>query len=73
MHIDLWFQAAPPADAKLEILDGKISIEPYRRSQSDTACLRCDFKSICRFDPWLEPYRALKPLPRQQKKAKVKA
>jgi photosystem II stability/assembly factor-like uncharacterized protein len=23
VHVDLWFQAAPPADAKLEVLDGK--------------------------------------------------
>jgi ATP-dependent helicase/nuclease subunit B len=53
-----------------EILDGKISIEPYRKNQRDTACVHCEFKCICRFDPWIEPYRALKSLPKAQKKTK---
>jgi ATP-dependent helicase/nuclease subunit B len=56
-----------------EILDGKISIEPYRKNQRDTACLRCEFQGICRFDPWTEPYRALKPLPKKSPPEKAKA
>jgi ATP-dependent helicase/DNAse subunit B len=53
-----------------EILDGKIAVEPYRRNQRDTACLRCEFQGICRFDPWLEPYRPLKPPPRRSAAAR---
>jgi len=47
------------------IFEGRIAIEPYRRSQRDTACMQCEFGGICRFDPWLEPYRALKQPPKK--------
>jgi ATP-dependent helicase/DNAse subunit B len=48
-----------------DILDGTVAIAPYRKDQRDTACLRCEFHGICRFDPWVEPYRALQPPPRR--------
>lgn len=44
------------------ILDGVIEIAPFRKG-AETACERCDFNSVCRFDPWTERYRPLDPLP----------
>jgi ATP-dependent helicase/nuclease subunit B len=47
-----------------EILEGVVKIAPYRKGQ-ETACSRCEFNSICRFDSWVEPFRSLKPLPKK--------
>jgi ATP-dependent helicase/nuclease subunit B len=41
------------------IFAGEISVSPVRLSASDKACDRCDYRAICRFDPWTQPYRAL--------------
>ncbi|HEY0548811.1 MAG TPA: PD-(D/E)XK nuclease family protein, partial [Verrucomicrobiae bacterium] len=46
------------------ILDGVIEIVPYRKAQ-ETACSRCEFQGVCRFDSWVEPFRPLQPLPRK--------
>ena len=46
------------------VLDGVVDIAPYRKGQ-ETACSRCDFQALCRFDPWVEPFRSLKPLPKK--------
>lgn len=48
-----------------EILDGEISLSPYRRGKS-TGCQYCAYKPVCHFDPYLpeNQYRdlsALKP------------
>lgn len=43
-----------------EIFAGEALVSPYRRNQ-ETACERCEFRPICRFDPWLQPYRVLRP------------
>jgi ATP-dependent helicase/nuclease subunit B len=42
-----------------EIYDGVISLNPYQKGPT-VACDNCDYKSICRFDPWTQPYRVLK-------------
>ena len=42
-----------------EIYEGNVRIEPYRH-KSHKACDYCDYLSVCRFDPWVDPYRALK-------------
>jgi len=42
-----------------EIYAGNVDIAPFRFRQ-EKACDRCNYRSICRFDPWLEPYRVLK-------------
>jgi ATP-dependent helicase/nuclease subunit B len=47
-----------------EIYDGAIAVNPYRKGEK-VACDKCDYKSICRFDPWTQPYRVLKPADRQ--------
>lgn len=40
------------------IFAGEIGIHPYK-SGSDTACSRCDYQSVCRFDPWTQKYNVL--------------
>lgn len=44
-----------------EIFAGKIAPEPYRIGR-ETACERCDYAQICRFDAWTQPFRSL-PVP----------
>jgi ATP-dependent helicase/nuclease subunit B len=43
-----------------EILDGNISIAPYRHGK-ENACQYCSYKPVCHFDPYLpeNPYRTL--------------
>jgi ATP-dependent helicase/nuclease subunit B len=42
------------------IFAGETQAAPFRRN-AETACDHCDYRSICRFDPWTEPYRVLRP------------
>ena len=42
-----------------DIFAGDIRVAPVRMSASESACDRCDYRAICRFDPWTEPYRKL--------------
>ena len=42
-----------------DIFSGDIRVAPVRLSASESACDRCDYRAICRFDPWTEPYRKL--------------
>ena len=42
-----------------DIFSGDIRVAPVRVSASESACDRCDYRAICRFDPWTEPYRSL--------------
>lgn len=42
-----------------EIYSGKIAPAPFRKA-GETACDFCDYASICRFDPWTQPFRSLK-------------
>jgi ATP-dependent helicase/nuclease subunit B len=42
-----------------EIYDGVIAPNPYQKGDK-VACDNCDYKSICRFDPWTQPYRVLR-------------
>ncbi len=41
------------------IFAGQFPVAPYRKG-AETACDWCKFKPVCRFDPWTQPYRALK-------------
>ncbi len=45
-----------------EIYDGKVRVEPYRHKKR-TSCDFCEYAPICRFDPWVQPFRALKKNP----------
>jgi ATP-dependent helicase/nuclease subunit B len=40
------------------IFEGDAAVAPYRLG-SECACDRCDYRPICRFDPWVQPYRKL--------------
>jgi ATP-dependent helicase/nuclease subunit B len=45
-----------------EIFSGNSAVSPYRKG-SATACDQCQYRSICRIDPWLHPYRLLEKVP----------
>jgi ATP-dependent helicase/nuclease subunit B len=45
------------------IFAGEAGVSPFRAGQQ-TACDRCDFRPVCRFDPWTQPFRELGPPPR---------
>jgi ATP-dependent helicase/nuclease subunit B len=42
-----------------EIFSGLATVSPYRKG-SQTACDQCDYRAICRIDPWTHSYRALR-------------
>ena len=43
------------------LLDGEIGVRPYRIG-TETPCPRCDYRSVCRFDPSTDRYRFLEPM-----------
>ena len=43
----------------IELLDGGIAIDPFSHA-GVTACERCDYAAVCRFDSWTQRYRLLK-------------
>jgi ATP-dependent helicase/nuclease subunit B len=45
-----------------EIMGGKIDIYPLHNGK-EIACEKCDYLSICRFDPWTQRSRSLKKAP----------
>lgn len=45
-------------DYGTRIFTGEAEVSPYRLGQH-TACDYCDFRPVCRFDPWTQPFRAL--------------
>jgi len=42
-----------------EIFSGSAKVSPFRKG-SLTACAHCDYRAICRVDPWTQEYRMLK-------------
>ena len=40
------------------VYSGDTAVNPYRHG-SASACDYCDYRSICRIDPWTHPFRAL--------------
>jgi len=42
-----------------QVYAGVAKVDPYQRG-ADTACDQCDYRSICRIDPWTHRYRVLK-------------
>ena len=53
------------------IFSGELDVSPFRIGQ-ETACDRCDFRPVCRFDPWVQPFRELHPPPRPARKSPAK-
>ncbi len=45
-------------DYGTRIFTGEAEVSPYRIGQH-TACDYCDFRPVCRFDPWTQPFRTL--------------
>jgi ATP-dependent helicase/nuclease subunit B len=43
-----------------EIFTGVARVHPFRKG-TFTACTYCEYRPICRFDPWTQSYRVLKP------------
>jgi ATP-dependent helicase/nuclease subunit B len=41
------------------IFAGEVAVTPFRLGAA-TACDYCDFRPVCRFDPWTQPFRTLK-------------
>ena len=56
-------QAEDFSGATAMIYAGDARVAPYRKA-AETACDFCDYRPICRFDPWTEPYRVLRPPPK---------
>jgi ATP-dependent helicase/nuclease subunit B len=48
----------------LQIYSGAAQVAPYRKG-AVTACDQCDYRSICRLDPWTHRYRVLRNDPRR--------
>jgi ATP-dependent helicase/nuclease subunit B len=44
---------------------GEVAASPYRIN-NEMACDFCDYRSICRFDPWREPYNVLRVPPKEK-------
>ncbi|MBI4327224.1 MAG: PD-(D/E)XK nuclease family protein [Chloroflexi bacterium] len=42
-----------------EIFAGAVKVDPYRKG-SLLACDQCDFRAVCRIDPWTHEYRVLR-------------
>jgi ATP-dependent helicase/nuclease subunit B len=40
---------------------GETGVSPYRL-RNETACDFCLYRPVCRFDPWTQPYRVLRPI-----------
>jgi ATP-dependent helicase/nuclease subunit B len=41
------------------IFAGLVAVDPYRKGR-EKACDRCDYRPICRFDPWTQNFRVLR-------------
>jgi ATP-dependent helicase/nuclease subunit B len=47
------------------IFSGKASVDPYRKG-GETACKYCDYRAVCRIDPWTHRYHVLRAAPKQE-------
>jgi ATP-dependent helicase/nuclease subunit B len=41
------------------IFSGDAKVDPYRKG-GETACKYCDYRAVCRIDPWTHRYRVLR-------------
>jgi ATP-dependent helicase/nuclease subunit B len=60
------------ADLAGRIVAGEVAVRPYLAGNI-SACARCDYRSICRFEPGVNRYRILDPLSREEAIAKMGA
>ena len=47
-------------DFGARILAGAAQVDPYRKGATEVACQHCDYRPICRIDPWTHEYRQLR-------------
>lgn len=47
------------------IISGRIDVMPYRLNDK-SPCPRCEYRSVCRFDPAINRYNHLKPISREE-------
>ena len=47
------------------IFSGKVSVDPYRKG-GETPCKYCDYRAVCRIDPWTHRYHVLRAAPKQE-------
>src|SRR5438046_6754539 len=52
------------------IFSGAVEVDPYRKG-STTACDYCDYRGICRIDPWTHKYRVLKKMAEPERKTEL--
>jgi ATP-dependent helicase/nuclease subunit B len=52
------------------IFAGEVLVSPFRIGNA-TACDYCEFRAVCRFDPWTQPFRHLRPPPREHDRDKA--
>ncbi len=57
-------------EAADRVLAGDVSVRPYLLGRQ-TPCPRCEFRTVCRFEPGVNPYRVLPPMRREDVLAKV--
>mgnify|MGYP005840534335 FL=1 len=53
------------AELGRRILDGQVVVTPYRLG-TESACARCSYQSVCRFEPGLNRYNVLPHITREQ-------
>jgi ATP-dependent helicase/nuclease subunit B len=46
------------------IFAGAAAVDPYRKG-SETPCQYCDYRAVCRIDPWTHRYRVLRAPPKE--------
>jgi ATP-dependent helicase/nuclease subunit B len=46
------------------IFSGEAKVDPYRKG-AETPCEFCDYRAVCRIDPWTHRYRVLRTTPKE--------
>jgi ATP-dependent helicase/nuclease subunit B len=46
------------------IFSGEAKVDPYRKG-AETPCEFCDYRAVCRIDPWTHRYRVLRATPKK--------
>jgi ATP-dependent helicase/nuclease subunit B len=46
------------------IFSGNAKVDPYRKG-AETPCEFCDYRAVCRIDPWTHRYRVLRAMPKE--------
>ena len=57
-------------EAADQVVNGDVAVRPYLLGRQ-SPCPRCEYRTVCRFEPGLDPYRVLTPLRRDEVLARV--